>query len=137
MVWAALTIAAFIATVSVVSTVVIAVKLSRNAADEAARYIVAHQSTLASLERIHDKQMQHFQTLADRFMAMDFQQFKSYQLSENAEEGGFEYPEEWGRVERPMPGGRVAVSIGAELSAAQRLEEEKLLREDFPDEDES
>lgn len=136
MTWAALSIAAFVATVSVVGAVVIAVKLSRNAADEAARYVTAHAETLASLERVHDKNMQQLSTMADRFMALDFSQFKSFQMSETAEEGSFELPDDLVRIERPMPGGRTAVVGEREVELMrQRVEEEALLREDFPPED--
>lgn len=133
MIWAALTISAVVAVSSIIGAVFIAVKLSQRSAEQANVFTVAHESTLASLERIHEKNMNHFQTMADRFMALDFTQFKTWQSVGETSEGGFEEPDEPTRVERPLRDGRYAV-VGAdrEMTIQERMAEAALLKEDFP-----
>jgi hypothetical protein len=112
----------------------IALKLFRSSVEIAQTFTDAHNSTLATLERVHNRNMKQLQEMADRFMSLDFTLFKNYQLAEAAEEGGFEEPEEEMRVERYTGGGGV-VPIGAEIT--RRLEaaanERQLLAEDFPE----
>src|SRR6516164_709366 len=111
--WAALTLAAIVATGALVALVLIALKLSRIVLRAVHETTSAHTSTLATLERIHGRNMEQISSMADRFMALDFASFKAYEAAGVAEEGGFELPEEYGRVERPLAGGRYAV-VGAD-----------------------
>jgi len=119
---------------ALVALVLASLKFSRTSKDVADVFVSAHATTLGSLERIHQSNMQQLSTMADRFMAMDFAQFKGYQAAEIAEEGGFEMPEEPTRVEVVLPGGRVR-TVGAEDEAtlAERANERQLLAEDFPE----
>lgn len=57
---------------------------------------------VALTDRIHSRDHQALQTVLDRLMAMDFQQFKDYQLTQAAMEGSTEnIPHEERLKERP------------------------------------
>jgi hypothetical protein len=113
----------------------IALKLFRSSAEIARVMTDAHGSTLQTLERVHERNMQQFQLMADRFMSLDFAQFKNYQLAESAEFGGLEEPDE-GEValEVYTPGGGV-IPLGEVLRRRMEGEanEAALLAEDFPE----
>jgi len=102
--------------------------------------MIAHRATLASLERTHERNVAQINTVLDRFMALDFQLFKSYQLAEQADVGGFDEPTEIIEPDEPTgtvtftPGGNVVLhgeTIAERLR--QRAEEEEMLAEDFGD----
>lgn len=131
--YAALIAGTVVVTVALVAVVLLAVKFFTRSVEEARVFAQAHESTLASLERIHDKNMQQLSSMADRFMALDLNQFKGWQSVGEVEEGGFEEPDEPARVERQLVGGRFSVvGEGRELTAEEQMNEAALMREDFP-----
>jgi hypothetical protein len=112
----------------------IALKLFKQSAEIARTMSDAHGRTLESLERVHDKQSKTLGEVLDRFMSLDFSQFKNYQLAEAAEEGGIDFPGE-GEVAVEVPfGSRKLAVVGMDLQErlAAAANEQKLLAEDFP-----
>ena len=98
----------------------------------------AHRATLESLERTHDRNVAQNDRVLDRFMALDFSLFKSHQLAESSEEGGFFAPDE---IEEALlgtttmtPGGNIVLH-GEELQRRLKaaMEENQILAEDFPE----
>ena len=112
---------------------VIALKCLQSAQANAETYTRAHNDTLASLERIHDRQTKALEGVLDRFMALDFSLFKAYQSSEDAEAGGFEEPEDevTGVITYTPSGNPVPHGVAPEELLRQRLEEAQMLHEDF------
>lgn len=91
-------------------------------------------NALSTLERVHTNDGKRIDSILDRLMAMDFESFKSYQLAEEAEVGGQEFPEEEATVILERPG--ITRSYG-EVDLAAAANERALLAEDFPAEEES
>jgi len=90
-------------------------------------------NALATLERVHTNDGKRIDSVLDRLMAMDFQMFKSYQLAEQAEEGGQETFDEEPEVRLEVPG--ITRNYGeADLVAAAA--ERQIIQEDFPEESE-
>jgi hypothetical protein len=90
-------------------------------------------NALRTLERVHTNDGKRIDTILDRFMAMDFQMFKNYQLAEEAEEGGQEIFEEEPTVRLEVPG--ITREYG-EADLVVAAAEREILREDFPEESE-
>lgn len=91
-------------------------------------------NAIRTLERVHANDGKRIDTVLDRLMAKDFESFKSFQLAEEAESGGQEFPEEEAEVVLEMPG--VTRAFGYEdLQAAAN--ERQLIDEDFPVEEEA
>jgi hypothetical protein len=100
------------------------------------QFLRALQSAHLMTERVHARQSKQLDKLLDRFMAMDFERFKSYELASESQPGGFEAPEE----QTPLSEAATVVYSGWG-SLDQTLEkidlidqEERLVSEDFPDE---
>jgi len=91
-------------------------------------------NALSTVERVHANDGRRIDTILDRLMAMDFESFKSYQLAEESEEGGQEFPEEEATVILERPG--ITRSFG-EVDLRKAAEERQILLEDFPAEEES
>ena len=91
-------------------------------------------NALSTLERVHTNDGRRIDSILDRLMAMDFESFKSYQLAEESEEGGQEFPEEEATVILERPG--ITRSLG-EVDLRRAAEERQILMEDFPAEEES
>jgi len=90
-------------------------------------------NALLTLERVHQSDGKRIDQVLDRLMAMDFETFKGFQLAEEADIGGQEFPEEPAEVALEIPG--VTPSYGeADLVAAAN--ERRILMEDFPGEEE-
>jgi len=90
-------------------------------------------NALSTLERVHQNDGKRIDQILDRLMAMDFESFKSYQLAEEADTGGQEFPEEEATVVLEVPG--VSRSYG-ENDLRRAAEERQILLEDFPAEEE-
>jgi hypothetical protein len=138
MLWAALIVGAIIVIVSLTVLGLIALKALSSAAEVSRVFGDAHQATLMSLERTHDRNIKQNDGVLDRFMALDFSVFKAYQSAEIAEEGGFIDPnegEEEGSSRTYIGDGRY---IDHSTAVADRLKalanEEALMAEDFDDE---
>jgi len=91
-------------------------------------------NALSTLERVHQSDGKRIDQILDRLMAMDFATFKNYQLAEQADEGGQEFPEEEATVIQERPG--LTQSYG-ETDLRRAAEEAQILMEDFPAEEES
>jgi hypothetical protein len=91
-------------------------------------------NALSTLERVHTNDGKRIDQILDRLMAMDFETFKNYQLAEEADIGGQEFPEEEATVILERPG--ITRSYG-EVDLRRAAEERQILREDFPAEEES
>lgn len=90
-------------------------------------------NAISSLERVHANDGKRIDTILDRLMAMDFQTFKNYQLAEEAEVGGQEFPEEEPTVRLEVPG--YTRALGAE-EMERTANERRIVMEDFPEESE-
>jgi chromosome condensin MukBEF ATPase and DNA-binding subunit MukB len=134
MIWVAVILGILVSACVLVVLSVIALKCLQSAQKSADSYMIAHRDTLASLERVHDRQAKQLDSVLDRFMALDFSIFKAYQSTEDAGDGGFTDPDEDEQtgVMTYTPSGNVVVH-GADAGELlrQRLEEAQLLREDF------
>lgn len=86
-------------------------------------------NALSTLERVHTNDGKRIDSILDRLMAMDFETFKSYQLAEEADIGGQEFPEEEATVTLERPG--ISRSYG-EVDLQRAREEHQILMEDFP-----
>ena len=90
-------------------------------------------NALQTLERVHMNDGKRIDQVLDRLMAMDFETFKGYQMAEDSELGGQEFPPEGSEdeatvvLERP---GLTAFYGEADLRRA--AEERQILMEDFP-----
>jgi hypothetical protein len=82
---------------------------------------------------VHANDGKRIDQILDRLMAMDFESFKSYQLAEEATEGGQEFSEEEATVVLEQPG--ISRSYG-ENDLRRAAEERQILLEDFPAEEE-
>ena len=91
-------------------------------------------NALLTLERVHTNDGKRIDTILDRLMAMDFETFKNYQLAEQADEGGQEFPEEEATVAVEIPGRTHALGF-EDLQAAAN--ERQIIDEDFPVEEEA
>jgi hypothetical protein len=91
-------------------------------------------NALSTLERVHSNDGKRIDQILDRLMAMDFETFKNYQLAEEADIGGQEFPEEEATVVLERPG--ITRSYGEE-DLRRAAEETQILREDFPVEEAS
>lgn len=91
-------------------------------------------NALHTLERVHTNDGKRIDQILDRLMAMDFETFKTYQLAEEADIGGQEFPEEEATVVLERPG--LTRSYG-ETDLRRAAEERQILQEDFPAEEES
>lgn len=91
-------------------------------------------NALSTLERVHSNDGKRIDQILDRLMAMDFETFKNYQLAEEADIGGQEFPEEEATVVLERPG--ITRSYG-ESDLQRAREEQKILAEDFPAEEEA
>ena len=91
-------------------------------------------NALSLVERVHTNDGKRIDQVLDRLMATDFESFKQYQLAEEAEVGGQEFDEEEAEVRLEVPG--ITLAFGAE-DERRRLEEAQILREDFPDQEET
>lgn len=94
-------------------------------------------NALSTLERVHANDGKRIDQILDRLMAMDFETFKSYQLAEEADIGGQEFPEEdetEATVILERPG--ISKSYGEE-DLRRAAEERQILMEDFPAREES
>jgi hypothetical protein len=94
-------------------------------------------NALSTLERVHHNDGKRIDQILDRLMAMDFETFKNYQLAEEADIGGQEFPEEGDNeatviLERPG----ISRSYG-EVDLRRAAEERQILTEDFPAEEEA
>jgi hypothetical protein len=132
--WVAVTLGVVFA-LSLVSVVLaIALKCFRETQETMLKFTDAHRATLNSLEKIHDKNSSQLNGVLDRFMALDFSLFKSYQSTELAEEGGYEDPidlQETGVITY-NPGGRpIRPDFTFEEELRKTREEQELLAEDF------
>ena len=88
-------------------------------------------NALSTLERVHTNDGKRIDQVLDRLLAADFETFKQYQLAEEADIGGQEFPEEEPEVRLEIPG--VTRNYGAvDLQAA--ADEHRILMEDFPEE---
>jgi len=121
----------------IIASMMIALRCLQSAVIVAEKFVVAHRATLNSLERTHKRNVDQNGSVLDRFMALDFSLFKSYQLTEAADAGGFSEPEDEGEDESTgtityTPGGNVVLH-GEALAdrLRQRMEEEQILAEDF------
>lgn len=91
-------------------------------------------NALSTLERVHTNDGKRIDQILDRLMAMDFETFKNYQLAEEADIGGQEFPDEEATVVLERPG--ISRSYG-EVDLRRAAEERQILREDFPAEEEA
>lgn len=91
-------------------------------------------NALSTLERVHHNDGKRIDQILDRLMAMDFETFKNYQLAEEADIGGQEFPEEEATVVLERPG--ISRSYG-EVDLQRAAEERRILAEDFPVEEAS
>ena len=132
MIWVAVILGIVVAAGVLVTTALIALKCLQSAQEIAESYTRAHSETLASLERVHDRQAKQLDSVLDRFMALDFSLCKAYQSTDGAEDGSFEEPDEPTGTVTYTPSGNVVVH-GADVGETlrQQLEEAQLLREDF------
>jgi hypothetical protein len=94
-------------------------------------------NALSTLERVHTNDGKRIDQILDRLMAMDFETFKNYQLAEEADTGGQEFPEEGDNeatviLERPG----LTHSYG-EVDLQRAADERQILLEDFPAEEAS
>ena len=88
-------------------------------------------NALSTLERVHTNDGKRIDQVLDRLLAADFETFKQYQLAEEADIGGQEFPVEEPEVRLEIPG--VTRNYGAvDLQAA--ADERRILMEDFPEE---
>jgi hypothetical protein len=97
----------------------------------------ALESAFLHATRSHQRQSAQLDKVLDRFMALDFERFKSYELAGESEPGGFVAPEE--QVSPPQDNlVQVYPSWGSLDRTAAAVEawenEETLVAEDFPDE---
>jgi hypothetical protein len=81
---------------------------------------------------VHTNDGKRIDQILDRLMAMDFETFKGYQMAEDSELGGQEFPEGSGEeatvvLERPG----LTASYG-EADLRRAAEERQILMEDFP-----
>jgi hypothetical protein len=94
-------------------------------------------NALSTLERVHHNDGKRIDQILDRLMAMDFETFKNYQLAEEADIGGQEFPEgdeTEATVVLERPG--LTRSYG-EVDLRRAAEERQILMEDFPAEEEA
>lgn len=91
-------------------------------------------NALSTLERVHSNDGKRIDQILDRLMAMDFETFKTYQMAEEADIGGQEFPEEEATVVLERPG--ISRSYG-EVDLRRAAEESQILREDFPVEEDT
>lgn len=89
-------------------------------------------NALQTIERVHANDGKRIDQILDRLMAMDFETFKNYQLAEEADIGGQEFPDEEATVVLERPG--ITRSYG-EVDLRQAAEERQILMEDFPAEE--
>jgi hypothetical protein len=137
MLWAALIIGALVVIGCTSTLGLIAYKALQTSSQVSRDFISAHQATLNSLERTHDRNVKQNEGVLDRFMALDFSLFKAYQSAEDAPVGGFEPPdeEEEGSMRTYLSNDRYiehGTSVADRLRAA--AEERTILAEDFDDE---
>ena len=69
-------------------------------------------------DMVHQRAQNHLDSVLDRFMALDFTLFKSYQVAENSPAGGFEPPDEptmWSRED--IEADEVPSTLGRGLSS--------------------
>jgi Na+-transporting NADH:ubiquinone oxidoreductase subunit NqrC len=134
MIWVAVILGMLLAASVLVALGVIALKCLQSAQKSADSYTHSHAQTLASLERVHDRQAKQLDSVLDRFMALDFSLFKAYQSGEDAEPGGFSDPEDeelTGTVSYTPSGGVIIHGADAAQALRARLEEAELINEDF------
>jgi len=86
-------------------------------------------NALQTLERVHMNDGKRIDQVLDRLMAMDFETFKGYQMAEDSELGGQEFPDEEATVVLERPG--LTASYG-EADLRRAAEERQILMEDFP-----
>lgn len=91
-------------------------------------------NALQTLERVHTNDGKRIDQILDRLMAMDFETFKNYQLAEEADIGGQEFPEEDATVVLEVPG--ITRNLGGD-DLRRAAEERQILAEDFPAREES
>jgi hypothetical protein len=90
-------------------------------------------NAIRTLERVHANDGKRIDTILDRLMSKDFETFKTFQLAEESEAGGQEFPEGEAEVVLEVPG--VSRAFGYEdLQAAAN--ERQIIEEDFPVEEE-
>src|SRR5207237_6620533 len=97
------------------------------------------QSVLKHADNVHVRAQVHLDSVLDRLLAKNFEEYKLYQATEEAEDGSFEMPES-GELDqedtvvltRPGPWGDVP--LPDEVEQAQRAHEQALTMEDFGDE---
>jgi len=86
---------------------------------------------------MHERQSKQIDQLLDRFMAMDFDRFKSHQSAEESQPGEFVAPEDQRRdlddtVVQIYPSWGSLDRTAAMMEALEN--EQTLVQEDFPDE---
>lgn len=95
----------------------------------------ALESSFSHTLRTHERQSKQIDKLLDRFMALDFDRFKSYELAEDSPNGGFDAPEDQeggGDIDAVVRFTPPWGSLDRTDETLEALEnEERLLREDF------
>ena len=127
MFWATLIFGGFVIAVLCATLVAITVLFSRTL-----------KASFLLTDNVHIRAQVHLSSVLDRFMALDFAQFKGFQLAEGAEGGEFLSPEEQNggfervRAPSPLPGLSLRPSDDEMRAAVEN--ERRLIEEDFGDE---
>jgi len=76
-----------------VTAIIVAVSIISGVVSVAVLFSRALSTAFSSLDSMHKRAIEHEKGLLDRLMAVDYATFKSYQLSEESEDGWQEQPE--------------------------------------------